>query len=119
MDVTTVINELSTKFNTTAQYLIAEMGKYYVIENVGWALFSIIAMLSFIYSGKRLLTKAIAIKKEDKWGDYELPMIFGYLSLGISFVFICVFFVAITDLLQWCITPTAATINEILKLIGR
>lgn len=119
MDINVIINELADKFGTTAQYLIGEMQKYYIIEN---SISSFACLLIAIVSAvaiKKLVTKSMEMKKKSEWSDWEAPLIWcilpGAFLLGCGMAFIF----SIKNLLIWIITPTAAVLHEVLKMISR
>ena len=119
MDINTIINELAEKFGTTAQYLISEMRKYYIIENsINIFVCLLIAIVSAV-AIKKLVTKSMKMKKESEWSEWE-----GYLAWCIlpgGFLLGCGigFIVSIEHLLLWTITPTASVLHEILKMVSR
>ena len=119
MDINTIINELADKFGTTAQYLIGEMQKYYIIENSISSFVSLLIVIVSAVAIKKLVTKSMKMKKEDQWSDWEallawciLPGAF-LLGCGIGFI------VCIENLLLWTITPTASVLHEVLKMVSR
>ena len=119
MNINTIINELANKFGTTAQYLICEMQKYYIIKS---SISSFVCLLIVIISAvaiKKLITKGIEMKKESEWSDWEMPLLWcilpgGFLlGCGLAFIF------CIENLLTWIITPTASVLHKILEMVSR
>lgn len=119
MDINTIINELANKFGTTAQYLIGEMQKYYIIQS---SISSFVCLLIVIVSAvaiKKLVTKSMKMKKESEWSDWEGPLFWCILP-GAFLLFCSIgFIVNVENLLLWTITPTASVLHEILKMISR
>lgn len=119
MDINTIINELADKFGTTAQYLIGEMQKYYIIENSVSCFACLLIVIISAVVIKKLVTKSMKMKKESEWSDWEAPLIWcilpGAFLLGCGIGFVC----SIENLLLWTVTPTAAVLHEILKMISR
>lgn len=119
MDVNAIINELADKFGTTAQYLIGEMQKYYIIEN---SISSFAGLLITIISAvaiKKLVAKSMAMKKESEWSDWEAPLIWCILPGAFLLGSALGFMICIKDLLVWIVTPTASVLHEILKMVSR
>ena len=119
MDVNAVIENLANKFGTTVQYLIGEMQRYHIIE---YSISSFICLIIIIVSAfaiNKLVEMGLKMKEEDKWSDWETPIIWcilpGVFLLGCGIGFV----VSIKDLLIWTITPTAAVLHEILGMLSR
>lgn len=119
MDINTIINELANKFGTTAQYLIGEMQKYYIIESSISCFVCLLIVIISAVAIKKLVAKSMQMKKESEWSEWEgflvwciLPGAF-LLGCGIGFI------VSIENLLLWTITPTASVLHEILKMVSR
>ena len=119
MDINTIINELAEKFGTTTRYLIGEMQKYYIIKNSISSFVCFIIVIISAFTIWKLIKKGMEMKKESEWSDWEAPMIWSILPgaflLGCSIGFI----VNIEDLLVWTVTPTAAVLHEILRMLSR
>lgn len=119
MDINTIINELANKFGTTAQYLIGEMQKYYIIENSITCFACLLIAIVSAVAIKKLVAKSMEMKKESEWSDWEGPLLWSILPgaflLGCGIAFI----VSIENLLKWTITPTASVLHEILKMVSR
>ena len=119
MDINTIINELADKFGTTAQYLIGEMRKYYIIKNSISCFACLLISIISVVVIKKLVTKSMKMKKESEWSDWE-----GYLAWCIlpgGFLLGCGigFIVSIEHLLLWTFTPTASVLHEMLKMISK
>ena len=119
MDINTIINELANKFGTTAQYLISEMQKYYIIQSSISCFVCLLIVIISAVAIKKLVTKGLEMKKKDQWADWEVPLFWcllpGGFLLACGIGFVC----SIENLLLWTVTPTASVLHEILKLIPR
>ena len=120
MNINTIINELAEKFGTTAQYLISEMQKYYIIENSVSSFVGFIIILVSAFIMRKLITKGLHMKEEDgEWSDWEAPMIWSILPGAFLLGSAIAFTVSIKDLLLWTFTPTAAVLHEILQMLSK
>ena len=120
MDVNSIINNLATKFGTTAQYLIGEMQKYYIIESSISTFVGLVITLVSAFVMKKLITKGLHMKEEDgEWSDWEVPMIWSILPAGFLLGGGIGFIVSIKRLLLWTITPTASVLHEVLKMLSK
>ena len=119
MDVNSVIDNLAEKFGTTVPYLISEMQKYYIISESTWVMTCLIITIISIILGKKLINKGLAIKKENEWDDWEMPLVFGCSTFAITLTFGIGIIVSIKHLLQWFITPTASALAEVLRMVSR
>ena len=119
IDVNSIIDNLATKFGTTVPYLIDEMKKYYIISESTWMIVCLAITILSLIIAKKLIDKGTAIKKKNEWDDWEIPFTFGWATYAITFAFGIGFVVAIKHLVQWCITPTASAMAEVLKMISR
>lgn len=87
-------------------------------KNVSSFVCLIIVIISAI-AIRKLITKSMEMKKEDELSEWEAPMLWcllpgGFLlGCGMAFIF------SIENLLVWTVTPTAAVLHEILKMISR
>lgn len=119
MDINAIINELADKFGTTAQYLISEMQKYYIIESSITCFVCLLIVIVSAVAIKKLIAKSMQMKKESEWSDWESPMVWcilpGVFLLGCGIGLIC----SIENILLWTITPTASVLHEILEMISR
>ena len=102
MDTTQVINELATKFGTTAEYLVGEMTRYYIANDLVIMMISLLIAVACFIAVKILYKKA----KED-----ILVMILG---VGCC-IALFVFFYNLIDCIGWIVSPTVRTINYIVR----
>lgn len=119
MDINAIINELADKFGTTAQYLIGEMQKYYIIENSVSCFLCLLIVIVSVVAIKKLVAKSMEMKKESEWSEWETPLM--WCMLPGAFLLFCSigFIVNIEDLLLWAITPTASVLHEVLEMISK
>lgn len=102
MDTTQVIDELAEKFGTTAEYLIGEMTRYYIANDLVIMLISILIAIACFIAVKVLCKKA----KED-----ILVMLLG---VGCC-IALFVFFYTLIDCIGWIVSPTVRAINYIVR----
>ena len=119
MDVNSIIDNLAIKFGTTVPYLIGEMRKYYIVESLMWTLIFILFTIGMFFVARFLLKKSNDMKQKNEWDDWEMPMVFGYVSFVASFILLCLSLVNLISFLQWCISPTASALAEVLKMVSR
>lgn len=119
INVNSIIDNLASKFGTTAPYLIEEMQKYYIVNEAMWMVICLVIVIISAIISKKLVSKGLAIKKEDEFGDWEMPFVFGCSTYAVTIGFGIGFIVAIKDLIQWYVSPTASVISIIVSVLSR
>lgn len=127
-EVNSLIDSLCSKFGTTTAYLIPEMARYNIVQDVFIMIYAIIFIVIAFLILKRGYVKH---KKEvdryendreyasrhlsPDWSDY-----FGYWIVGgfIGIIFVVVFMITSSDLMGWIASPTAAFVQSVLRSIG-
>lgn len=103
-EISEVINVLCERLGTTGQYLIPELMKMNVAEDIVLGIISLIIVIVSIY----FLPKAWKYDKEEYsyWTAIPIVSIIGF---GIIFI------VVLNDMVGWIVSPTAKTITYIIN----
>lgn len=105
-EISEVINVLCEKLGTTGQYLIPELMKMNIAEDIILGIISLIIIIVSIY----FLPK---VWKYDK-GEYTYWTIIPIILIAI---FGCIFMVVLIDMVGWIISPTAKTVSYIINSV--
>lgn len=103
-EINEVINVLCEKLGTTGQYLIPELMRMNIVEDIFWGIVSLIIVIVSIY----FLPKAWKYDKE----EYTFWVIVPIISIT---VFGVIFIVMLNDMIGWIVSPTAKTISYIIN----
>lgn len=103
-EISEVINVLCEKLGTTGQYLIPELMRMNIVEDIIWGIISLIIVIVSIY----FLPKAWKYDKE----EYTFWVIVPIISIA---VFGVIFIVMLNDMIGWIVSPTAKTISYIIN----
>lgn len=103
-EISEVINVLCEKLGTTGQYLIPELMKKNVAEDIVLGIISLIIVMVSIY----FLPKVWKYDKE----EYSYWVIIPIISIVI---FGCILMVVLTDAVGWIVSPTAKTVSYIIN----
>lgn len=137
--VTEIINTLSAKLGVASQYIVTEMAKYKIANNIVPLLVGIVAVfiLRFIYTKTNQYINTLnsmiieKYKQRDRepdadeiysWfhadSDTGLPIIYAWAGM-IIFSFIAIIFLScsLSEIVTWLIAPTGSMINYILNTI--
>lgn len=106
-EISEVINVLCEKLGTTGQYLIPELAKMNIAEDIIWGVVSLIIAIVSIY----FLPKAWKYDKNNE-EEYSFWVIIPIISIA---VFGTVFIVVLNDMVGWIVSPTAKTISYIIN----
>ena len=102
-EISEVINVLCEKLGTTGQYLIPELMRMNIVEDIIWGIVSLIIIIVSIY----FLPKAWKYDKK----EYTFWVIVPIISIA---VFGVIFIVMLNDMIGWIVSPTAKTISYII-----
>lgn len=103
-EISEVINVLCEKLGTTGQYLIPELAKMNIAEDIILGIISLIIVIVSTY----ILPKVWKYDKEEYTFWVLIPIV---LIVGFGVVLI----VAFSDMVGWMISPTAKTISYIIN----
>lgn len=103
-EISEVINVLCEKLGTTGQYLIPELMKKNIAEDIILGIISLIIVIVSIY----FLPKAWKYDKK----EYSYWVIIPIISIVI---FGCILMVVLTDAVGWIVSPTAKTVSYIIN----
>lgn len=109
-EVMDIINTLADKFGTTAQYLIAEMTRYYIVTGI----VTVILMCLLTFALFKAAIYCMAEAKKDWTSAYEIYGIFAWVGFAFVLAFMCV---SAVDVVGWIASPTASVIKKILEMI--
>ena len=103
-EISEVINVLCEKLGTTGQYLIPELMRMNIVEDIIWGIVSLIIIIVSIY----FLPKAWKYDKK----EYTFWVIVPIISIA---VFGVIFIVMLNDMIGWIVSPTAKTVSYIIN----
>jgi len=106
-EISEVINVLCEKLGTTGQYLIPELAKMNIAEDIIWGIVSLVITIVSIY----FLPKAWKYDKNNE-EEYTFWVIIPIVS---TVVFGFIFIVMLNDMVGWIVSPTAKTISYIIN----
>lgn len=109
-EVMDIINTLADKFGTTAQYLIAEMTRYYIVTDVATVILAGLLAFGLFKVARHCMEEA----KKDWTSSYELYGIFAWVGFCFVSSFLCV---SAVDVVGWIASPTASVIKKILEMM--
>lgn len=117
--VVDVINTLCDKFGVTTQYLLAEMGRYYLASTTTIICITTILLIlsSFIFVVS--LHKYREASNSSSWDGEEFYTIVSVISGVIAFVVLIIFLCFIGKFIGLLISPTGATIDTILGTLKK
>ena len=127
-EVNSVIDNLCSKFGTTTAYLIPEMARYNIVQDVFIMIYAIIFIVIAFLILKRGYVKynnEVDRYKNDR--EYasrhcspDSTDYLGYWLVGgiIGAIFVVVFMIVSSDLMGWIASPTAAFVQSVLRSIG-
>ena len=111
-EVNEIINNLCEKLGTSAKYLIPEMAKLNIAQDVFMVIFTAIMLaLCAVMTVK-------AWKYDHRDGqDFFDDSCFTLLPFGIGAVMFFIFLISMYDLIGWLSSPTAMAIKEIARTL--
>lgn len=109
-EVMDIINALADRFGTTAQYLIAEMTRYYIATGV----LTVILMCLLTFGLFKVAILCMKEAKKDWTSAYEMYGIFAWIGFAFAAAFLCV---SAVDVVGWIVSPTASVIKKILEML--
>lgn len=110
-EINEIINNLCEKLGTSAKYLIPEMAKLNIAQDVFMIVFTAI-MLAFCVV---MTVKAWKYDHRDEH-DFE-DSCFTLIPAGIGVLMFVIFFVRLYNLIGWLASPTAMAIKEIARMV--
>lgn len=105
-EINEVINVLCERLGTTGQYLIPELMKMNVAEDIILGIISLIIVIVSIY----FLPKAWKYDKNNEEDSFWI-----IIPIVLIAIFGCIFIVALSDTVGWIVSPTAKTISYIIN----
>ncbi len=109
-EVMQIINALAEKFGTTAQYLIAEMARYYIVTSAAWVVITGL----FVFLLYRLMRLCAERAREDEYSSYEIYIVFVFIALVAACIALGL---NVVTLAGWIASPTASVIKEIMTML--
>ena len=125
MDINSIIDNLCSKFGTTAACLIPEMARY----NIAMDMIVIVVSLLGLFFGYAIIKAGLLKYKtdmkqyEDDKNRYCKPDLFcdyiSYWGIGgfLGIIFTILLLVNLCDCVGWMISPTAAFTTELLNVL--
>ena len=112
-EINEVINNLCDKLGVAAEYLIPEMARVHIAQNIAMMITAFIISMFFVVVGIVIWRNI----KKDEYPDYDPLFIYSLASLLPIVITSCVFFSSLYNLAGWIASPTAMTVTELAKLL--